>query len=244
MPDKLLEARIEDTFLICERTCVPKFLGFLNEFEAQTATEILNKKNSRYSFFGGYEGAQRRMLCCMPDWCEKPDFPIKAFTFSYRSCDKLTHRDFLGALMSLGIKRESVGDILIESARAVVFVSEGVADFVETQLFKVANYGVSISKGFDLPLPQESKKIQESSTVASLRLDCIVSTLCNISRGKAAELIENCMVSVNSLGCQKVSKILSQGDKVTVRGKGKFEIALVNGLSKKGRIIIEYTKYI
>jgi RNA-binding protein YlmH len=81
-------------------------------------------------------------------------------------------------------------------------------------------------------------------TVASARIDCVISALCGVSRSKAAELIEGGFVSLNSIMCDKTTRTVRNSDKVTVRGKGKFIIDNLNDLSKKGRIILKYKKYI
>lgn len=243
MDKQFLPARINDTFNLCERTGVPHFLGFLTESEAALAEDVLKGTTARYEFFGGYSEAERRMLACLPEWCEEADYPISAFTLNFRECDSLSHRDFLGSLMALGITRESVGDILVEKGRAVIFVSRDVSDFVKTQLEKVGRVGVEVLRGFSEPLPQHGKLIQCSDTVASLRLDCVVSAVASVSRNAACEMIESGMVSIDSVTCEKATRTVEKGDRVTVRGKGKFFIDDVSELSKKGRIILKYSKY-
>lgn len=244
MDSTLLRARAEDAFTLCERTNVPHFLGFLTESEAAVVQEVLGKTSARFEFFGGYEDAERTFLACLPDWCDSADYPIVPFTFKFRECDTLSHRDFLGSLMALGITRESVGDILVENGRAVVFVSRDVSKFVKTQLEKVGRVGVGVSEGFSEPLPQHSSLAQFSDTVASLRLDCVVSALAGVSRNVACELIENGYVSINSITCEKTTRTVDTGDRITVRGKGKFFVDDVSALSKKGRIILKYSKYV
>ena len=145
--------------------------------------------------------------------------------------------------MALGITRESVGDILVEDGRAVVFVKNSVLQFVLTQIEKIGRVGVNIKTGYDIPLPKHGELISCTTTVSSMRLDCIVSSLCGVSRNSAVEFIESSRVSVNSLPVLKNKKIVSNGDSVTVRGKGKFYITDCDEYSKKGRIILKYNKY-
>ena len=83
MDDRLLPARVNDTFTLCERTSIPHFLGFLTEGEAAVAEGILRSTPARYEFFGGYDDAERIMLACLPEWCESPDYPITAFTLKF-----------------------------------------------------------------------------------------------------------------------------------------------------------------
>ncbi len=243
MDAALFPARVLDTYNSCERSGVPRYLGFLTSVEAANASEQLSRFNARFVFSGGYDNAERTMLACIPDWCDEPQFPIRAVTFSFRDCDSLSHRDFLGALMSLGIVREAVGDIMVETGRAVVFLTDEICGYVMSQITKVGNVGVEIREGCDFPLPEAGTKVLHSDTVASLRLDCVVSALAGVSRSAAAQLIGQDMVSVNSLCCSKTTKTVALGDRITIRGKGRFEIGSVSGLSKKGRIILEYYKY-
>lgn len=244
MDSELLPCRVRDAYNICEKTNAPKFLGFLKPEEAAVAVDVLKPLGASFEFFGGYEGAERVMLALKPDWCEGPQYPISSFTFKYRVGDTLCHRDFLGSLMALGITRESVGDILVGEGRAVVFVTNEIARFVSTQLEKIGRVGVEITEGYLPPLPTLSQKLALSDTVASMRLDCVVAALGGFSRSVACEKIERGEVSVNSVCCDKASKVVASGDKVTVKHKGRFEIASADSYSKKGRIILKYYKYV
>lgn len=243
MDSELLPARVSDLVSLCEKTSTPKFLGFLTPDEAAVAVSQLKKFNN-YFLFGGYDGAERTVLAILPDWCDTPIYPIKSFTFTYRPCDQLTHRDFLGALMALGLSRETIGDILVEKGRAVVFVLDSISKFVASQIEKVGRVGVNVTEGFIEPLPSLGKKQAFTVTVASTRVDCVVAAICGFSRKDAAAMIADGYVSVNSLGCNKSTVTISAGDTVTVRRKGRFEIESCDEFSKKGRIILRYNKYI
>ena len=243
MDRELLIARVEDACRRTYKTSTPSFLGFLNE-EGLAVHNHLKKQNIKHSFFGGFDGANRRYLGILPDWCEECEFPITAVSFAFRDCYPLSHRDFLGALMSLGITRECVGDILVEKGRAVAFLSRDIAPFVISQTAKVGNVGVDLKEGFSLPLPEFGEKAEFSETVASLRLDNIVAALCSVSRSEAVRLIEEKRVSISGILQEKTSKTVSEGDKISIRGKGFFEISDCGTLSKKGRIILKYQKYV
>ncbi len=243
MDSKIFLARIEDTLTICNRSEKPKFLGFISQEEAVLADKFLQNKNAKYRLFGGFDSAQRVVIGCLPDWMDDVDFPITALTFTFRKTDLLRHRDFLGALMSLGIARETVGDILVENGRAVVFVLDDIKDFILNNVSKIGRTGVTVSEGFSSPLPEIDKLVEKTDTIASARLDCIVSSLALISRNTANELILNGFVSVNSVVCQKSTKTVCEGDIITVRGKGKFIISSLAGRTKKDRIILEFKKY-
>ncbi len=244
METDLLKDRLYDTVTISERTNKPKFLGFLSEEQSIFARNILEKLDYSYEFYGGYDEAGRVMLGCLPEWVDKAEFPITAVTAEFRKVDKLTHRDVLGSLMSLGLKRETVGDILIEEGRAVVFLCSENADYVISQVSKIGRVGVTLKKGFVLPLPKTDEMIERSVTVASERLDCVVSALIGVSRNKATEKIEQSLVTVNSVVTEKVTSKVTDGDVISVRSKGKFFIESLQDKTKKDRLILKYKKYV
>jgi len=238
-----LPARIDDLKQLCVKSNSPKFIGFLTADELMISLKRFDL-GDKYCHYGGYDGAERVMLGVLPDWCDEPVYPIKAITFTYRACDKLTHRDFLGALMALGVTRETIGDILVGEGRAVAFVSDDISKFVFNGIKKIGNVGVTLAEGFCEPLPQVSQKQAFVDTVASTRLDCVVAAICGISRKEANEKITDGYVSVNSATVIKATVNIKANDKITVRKKGKFEITSCDEHSKKGRIILKYDKYI
>ena len=244
MDEKVFCARVKDTAQLCAHTDKPKFLGFLTESEIAKAQEILKTVGVGYEFFGGFEQADRLMLCCKPDWCEEVFFPIVAVTATFRECDNLSHRDILGSLMGLGITRESVGDILIEKGRAVFFITEEIADFVLSELTRAGRVGIRLKVGADYPLPQLSSLVTFRETVASPRLDCVVAAILKISRARAEALVEDGFVSINSAACLKTTRLILANDKITVRGKGKFIVNSLADKTKKGRTVLEYSKYV
>ncbi len=244
MDSNFFVSRVFDVAESADKNCIPKFLGFLTGEEAATAADALKKRNVRFSFFGGYDEAERVYLTCLPEWCDEVEYPITPITFSFRKEDELSHRDFLGSLMALGLTREKIGDILVEKGRAVVFVSSTIAEHIISQIDKVGRVGVTLNKGCDFPLPSLSELADFSITATSARLDCIISAICGFSRKKAVEIIEAGFVSINSVMCDKVTKIVKENDKITVRGKGKFIICSTDERSKKGKIILKYKKYV
>ncbi len=243
MESRLFLPRLGDLIEFCTERNKPVFLGFLSEKETADAERFL-KNRCRFSFWGGYDEAVRTYLCIKPDWCDEVEYPIIPVTFTYRVQDKLLHRDFLGALTGLGIAREKIGDILVEDGRAVAFLSAEISDFVLSEITLVGRVGVTVKKNFDFPLPQLGTKSEFSVTVASDRLDCIVSALCGTSRNKAQQMITESLVSVNSALCEKFTKSLIAGDKISIRKKGLFNIVSIGNVSKKGRIILKYEKYL
>lgn len=246
MKEELLVPRIKDLIRLSETSSMPRFIGFLTATEAAEAALAAKGLQCRYEFFGGYENAERVFFGVFPEWCEERSafWPIEAVTFNYRTQDKLSHRDFLGALMSLGITRETVGDILVEDGRAVAFLNRDVLSAVKNGIDKIGRVGVTVSEGFSCPIPEVSAMVDITDTVASLRLDSVVAALIKTSRTKATALIEEGLVAVNSLCVEKCVKTVADGDKITVRGYGKFVIDSTDGRTKKDRIVIKAKKYI
>jgi len=244
MQSELLKERIFDTADICEKTNRPKFLGFLSLEQAVYAEKLLEHRNIRYELFGGYEGATRVILGCFPDWVKEPDFPLSVLTAEFRKADTVTHRDVLGTLTGLGLKRETIGDILLEEGRAVIFLTEETEKFVLTQVEKIGRVGVKLKSGADYPLPRASEMAEFTDTISSTRLDCVVSAVAKVSRGKAAEIIGQGLVAVNSFACEKSTKTVAEGDVVAVRGSGKFIVISISDKTRKDRTVLKYKKYV
>lgn len=242
---QLLTARVFDAINISRSQGRFKAVGFLSEEEAAVATRIAMGEKAEFCLFGGYDDALRVMFIAMPDWAEDlVGFDIiTPVTFTFRECDKPSHRSFLGTLMSLGITRETVGDILIENGRAVAFLSKDIARFVLEQITKVGGVGVTLKEGFEAPLPTSGELVQFSATVASTRLDSVVSAVIGTSREKAKSLILESLVLKNNIQQDKITATVSCGDKITVRGYGRFIVDECEQQTKKGRIILKYSKY-
>lgn len=242
----LREARVADCIRQCFDRSVPKFLGFLDASGAATAVSIAKKENARYMLFGGYEDAERVYFGAFPEWCDpnEQQFPIVRLKIKNKSQRALSHRDILGALMSAGIERDTVGDILAGDGDPILFVAEGVAPHVIAHVDRIASAGVEIVRDEGGELPKTGSFEELCGTVASLRLDCIVAEVANCSRNKAVELITSGMVAVNGLEAAKITAEIKNGDKITVRKFGKFVVDSTDRITKKGRIAFEYRKYI
>ena len=193
---KLLISKALDALRICENRNIPKFVGFLSPGEAAAvacATTI--KKN--VTFFGGYEDAERRFFGALPEYLEDDlcCFPIKALKISFNGNFSLTHRDVLGAFMSTGVSRATVGDILIFDSEVFVFVFDEMAEYFKNQINKIKNVGVSITvleSLSDVPERNADEMEEFKFTVSSPRLDAVVSKLIGQSRTVSEKLIAAC----------------------------------------------------
>jgi RNA-binding protein YlmH len=193
------------------------------------------------------------MLCVTPD--DDPggedagydDLPVYAVTLSYRKADKPGHRDILGAIMGLGIERDTVGDIFIGEGAAAVFCTKTASELIRDQLTSVGRIGVSVSDGLNESSAAAVKPAACADitvNIASVRTDCIVSGITGLSREKAAAFIRSGSVLLNYEECDSVSRTVSEGDCLTLRGYGKFIVSGDQTNTKKGRIRLILKKYI
>lgn len=238
---------VKDLVFKTEKTGHTEFTHFLSENERIFCEEFMAQfsRDVNFVFRGGWDGAQRTVLCVYDIYSEQPqesDFPYSCVTFEFRKSSGLTHRDFLGSLMACGIKRDVIGDIYVSDDMAQIFVLD---NFVETvsEISKVGNTGVTFLQDKEfIPIPQKFSDI--NSTVSSLRLDSVIKAMLNLSREKAAELIRSGRVVRNGIPENSVSEKCVEGDLFSVKGYGKFRLAEAGEVTKKGRIRIKIKKYL
>lgn len=222
---------------------------FLTPREQVLAERLLGRQEG-LGFFGGAPEAERRILYWAPEWEDATawltgaESPVVALRATYYEKDALTHRDLLGGLMGCGVKRETVGDLYVSQGSTDLLVLREVAPYLEQNFLSAGRTKLHVEKialdALEIPAPQ-IKLIRD--TVASLRLDSVVSSGFQLARGKAAALIAAGKCSLNNLPCEKTDKPVAEGDRISVRGLGKLELTQVGGNTKKGRIAIELTKY-
>ena len=245
--ERLLLSRVWDKCEQCRTRNIPTATGFLSPQEQAAAQHLLNALGCRegYVLWGGYDGAERKRLLFLPEWMAEPDgTEIAAVRAACRSGGDLTHRDFLGSLMGMGIVREKIGDILVGPDSADVLVLDTVAEFLAQSWESAGRVKLRVAE-IDpgcVHIP-EIRREERRDTVSSLRLDAVCSTGFRMARGKAAALIESGRVQLNWRECTKPDRTVSEGDTVSARGFGKFELTEVGALTKKGRIPITVQCY-
>lgn len=230
--DKLVLSKANDTVYLSEKRLSPCFYGFLNEHQAQLIKNSF-EHNEECSFWGGYKDAQRVVFGVNANGLE--DFPIDTLEIVYKKEFKLSHRDFLGSFMALGIDRSTIGDILVFDGEAVVFVKSEITEFIKNELSKIGRVGVKVNSIDFTDIDYVSNFEMLNLTISSLRLDVIVSALCSLSRDKSQKMIKSDFVSINHIITNNVSAFLRVGDVITIRKFGKFVFTDDNGLSKKGK---------
>lgn len=249
--DKLIEARVNDAFLKAS-SYIQKFYGFLDPHEAVVAKRIAEKLSNdsnfdgcSFSFFGGYQEAERVYLGVFVPYSDIDinQFPIKTIKISWKF-KPLSHRDFLGALLSLGIVKSKIGDILVRENDCTVFIDKTVADFVIQNLNKVGSCGVKCEFIDNCQVERQDEFREIKTTIASERLDCVVSALTNTSRTASNLLITSGLVSVNYEICTNNSFVVIENSTVSIRGHGRFAVLKLGPKTRKGRLSFTANKYI
>lgn len=241
--DKLLLSHIYDNYLKSSMKNYNTYSDFFGEEKTTLIkTAFGSIKDITFDTYGGYEGAERVISAFLVNE-ERKSYPVTVLEISGRGISKLTHRDFLGALMGLGIKREMVGDIVI-GEKCFVFVKEEIADYIIFNLSRIGNVYVSVDKYFGEEIEREEKFEIISSTVESLRLDLILTRGFNIKRSDASSFVSQGKVVVSGETKLNNDYRVKENDKITLKGKGKIVFLKANGVSKKGKIIINIKKFI
>ncbi len=220
---------------------------FLSPNLVSFVMENFNDSYIKIKLFGGYENAERVCIAFYPSYEESNDenYNIDLLKIEYNSkySRELKHSDFLGSIMGLSIKRELIGDIILDENIAYVFVSNTISKYIIENLKKVGNTNVNIEKidnnidFFTKPL------IEQNTTVTSLRADVLISKIFNLSRGEVKELFESGKVFINWVNIFDISKMIKDNDVITLRGYGRLKYLRSVGTNKKGKISIIYYKY-
>ena len=255
----LLYARLDDLAARSARGEVA-ISPFFSPREQYFAKQYLARRGVNAVAFGGVRGAERCRLYLLPDYLEadeeKLPESLSAFGFEseisalfvqgsgYRS---LSHRDFLGSLLGLGLSRSVLGDILVQEQKdAVILCESGIVPFLEMHLERVGNDKVRISLLEERELATlsfERRTSAISDTVASARLDCVVAALCRLSREKARESVMSELVELNFECEKRPDRIVEAPAMLSVRGVGRFRVLSLSDLTKKGRLRLLAEKY-
>lgn len=247
--DDFFQKRIRELANIAYQRDIVTFSDFLNLNEQN----IINSRHFHIpgivmEWSGGYEHAERQMVAFHPDALVFPwEYPIdclkvepKAVKFS----DKLTHRDYLGALLNLGVDRGVIGDILVREEAAWFFCLRRMTDFFLENLCRVKHTNVQICK-VDNPKELPSPELEPvSGTCASVRLDALIALAFQGSRSSMVSFIESGHVFVNGRMITSNGYEPKEGDIISVRGRGRFCFDGVTGHTKKGRCAVRIMRYV
>ncbi|MBE6685237.1 MAG: hypothetical protein E7592_06260 [Ruminococcaceae bacterium] len=238
--------------------------NFLTPSEAAFVAVCMKELGAqdRFFLFGGYKEAERKRLFVLPSFLSDIDgepeekarayFPdemassVRAVKIQGSGYRTLSHRDYLGSLLALGIERGSLGDIAILSDySAVLFCTDKIFDFLLASIDRVASDKVTASEYESISeLEVKKEYLPISDTVASNRLDCIVGALTNLSREKAQSAIKSGLCEVNYLPEDRCDLSLNIPSTVSVRGYGKYDVLSFDGETRRGRLRMTARKYV
>lgn len=239
MDDRFLASRLADLARVSDNRDIFTFSDFLSPSEAALTAAAAGK--IPFLAWGGMEGCERVVVRFGDEnrIGYEADFPIRVIRVSpqnARFADHLTHRDFLGALMHLGIERSTVGDILIRDNTAWIFALEQIAPFIAGELRAVRHTPVICELTDQVPEEVIPKREPEVLNIPSLRLDALIARLYHLPRGKAKDLFAAQLIFVNGNTCLNESFQPKEGDVISARGYGKFVFTGIEGETRKGRI--------
>ena len=247
--DKLLLAKLWDKISAGIRRDIPAHTCFLSPREQEMARYLFGEQSGLVRF-GGYGDAERKMICYLPDYLDVDNLydagsPVVCLHAEYYEGDTLSHRDFLGALMGAGIARDTVGDICTGKGCCDFFVTAEIAPYILQNFSSSGRTRLHLTQ---VPLNQaavqepEVKELRD--TLASLRLDSVISAGFRIGRSQAAQFISAGKAAIDGLPCEKPDKTVTEGAKISVRGLGKIKLQTVGGQTKKGRISVIIHRYV
>ncbi len=225
------------------------FTGFLSATDISLLHETAKEHKLICKLWGGREDAERKMARFGDGESigYEVDFPIAIICIEpilKKFSDDFTHRDFLGAIMNLGIKRETIGDILVVDKLAYVYVEDKMADYIIDNLKKVKHTHIKVTKIHELPIEFQPKRKESKLLVSSLRLDVVIAGKYNMSRNQVLELFRSKKVFLNERLCENNSYMVKTDDIIAVRGYGKMVFKQIFGETRKGRIYIQVEEYV
>ena len=247
--DRLLLAKLWDKINAGMRKNIPANTCFLSPRELEMAKYLFGEPEGLYAF-GGYAEAERKMLVYLPEYLEESalfdmDSPCVCLRAVFYQGDSPNHRDFLGALMGAGIGRETVGDICVGAGSCDFFVTSEIAPYILQNFSSAGRTKLHLEQippdQASIPEP-EVKEIKD--TLASLRLDSVISSGFRIGRSLAAQYVSAGKAAIDGLPCEKPDKAVVEGMKISVRGLGKIKLHSVNGRTKKDRISVVIHRYV
>lgn len=250
--DELLVSKIEDAVRRAADGYYVVTTKFLDSHEQAVVTQLIRSGVSSvsdigYRFYGGYDSAERRLLVIIPSGYDHDESVLSLLRVIRihipRGSRQLTHRDYLGSVLNLGIERYLIGDILVREDGADMIVVPEIADFLMQEYSRVAHTEIMTELvDIDKLIVPEGRMKEITATVSSVRLDSVISSAFGLSRTKSAEAIRSGIVSVNHIETTKADMKLEEGDVLVLKGKGKAVLTEFGGESKKGRIWIKINR--
>ncbi len=249
MKEDLLCRRFADLADAADRNHHYTFTHFLTEAELAAFLSIRHTlAPCGYTIWGGREDAERVMIRfgSEEELGYTQPFPICCIhikPLQTKFADALTHRDFLGAIMHLGIERTEIGDILVKEHSAYLFCTQAMADYLCQELNRVKHTSMQCTITEEIPTAFSQHFTEGEVQVASERIDAVIAKIYHISRSDCLELFRSGKVFLNSRTVTSNSIQLKPDDKISVRGFGKFRFLGINGHTRKGNLIVRYAQF-
>lgn len=245
----IFQKRLIDLSRTAYQRGIIMFSDFLNLNELNILhTMPKSELYSSFETFGGYAAAERQMVAFLPDGlCYEFFYPFSILHIQplhSKFSEELTHRDYLGAILNLGIERCKIGDILTEKKETFVFVAENLSEFLIENLTRVRHTSVIVRKEEQQDFHYEPSFEDVRGTIASVRLDSLLALAFSSSRSKLSGLIEGKKVYVNGRMVVSNGYRIKEGDIISVRGMGKFRYEGCLSETRKGRYYVEIQKYV
>ena len=247
---ELLKKRFVELASKAERGVYYTFTHFLGLDEQSAFSEVSREIRAKWRAYGGVEGTERVVVRFGDEEEIGYDMPypivcVKAEPRAEKFADKLTHRDFLGAILNLGIEREMVGDIIIRANVGYIFLIEDIADYVLSSLERVKHTDVRLSRVDELPDEALFKTEERRITVQSERIDAVIAKVFNLSRDDAQGLIRKRLVFVEGRECSDNSRTPKPGERISVRGYGRIIYRGTDGsLTRRGKLAVYVEVYV
>lgn len=226
------------------------FTGFLSMDEIAMLKETFpHGEGKTYRLWSGSEGGERAMARFgnPEELLYEEEYPIcilEAVPLIEKFADNFSHRDFLGALMNLGIEREMIGDIILSGKRAYIFAHEKMAEYLKENFVKVKHTNISVREIDFLPVEMERKIKEEQISVSSLRIDAVLAKSHNLGRNTVLEQMREKKVFLNGRVCENPDAKVKDGDILVLRGYGKLCVAKELYENKKGKKVVLIQKYV
>ena len=251
--EELLFSLVTDKMNSCRDNYMITNTNFLDAYQQSKMLKYIQRNCSvSFEMYGGFPDAERKIIVFLPDYAQNVNYfdvnpvdnPISCLKIKKDGFSTLSHRDYLGAIMGLGIKREMIGDIAISDDGCSVAIIKSLLGYVINNLSSVGRGSVKVTESPDFSdFIKEEHFESKRCYVSSMRADSVIAAAFSLSRGVAAEKIQRGEVFINGLEVSKPDSHVSFGSKLVIHGKGKAIIDEDAGMTKKGRQAFIIKKY-
>ncbi len=239
---KFQASKVLDEYVLSNKANCQVVTDFLTPSFLTELTDELEKKENEHDIFtfGGFNSAERRCIIFNKDEYNYFEIEVIKITTNTKYNKPLEHRAVLGSILGLGVTRNKIGDIIFDGDNCYVFLKSDIKDFIIFNLEYVGRSKVKVEESLYTVSEIDLDEKLKTATVSSLRIDTIISSVTKYSRSDVKKLFEKELVLVNWKVCKNSSTVAKELDVITVRRFGRIKIQHIRGISKKGKLIIDY----